>query len=268
MNNVTLILPGSFLKVSMLMTWHRGTVTWTAPLSFLWNRNCSLRKQVSICEVYHQFRRTAGENWGQWEIGLRRNRFWSWREYWQASYWDASSRHKRRGRRRYDPFKKCLGSAVEDVGGQRILVTLWNYYNDNLVFDFTNTASLAKRVEPTKGNVISTASKMYDPLGMIHSVAILIPQIVMVIKSTSLAQINVHPTSTNKVLSLLNRLNKSKAAGLDKISARLIRECADLICIPIRDIFNQSVSQGIFPDDWKCAKVTPLFKKRRSGRLK
>ena len=39
-----------------------------------------------------------------------------------------------------------LGSAVEDVSGQRILGTLWNYYNDNLVFDFTNTASLAKRV--------------------------------------------------------------------------------------------------------------------------
>ena len=60
-----------------------------------------------------------------------------------------------------------------------------------------------------------------------------------------------HPTSTNKVLSLLNRLNKSKATGLDKISARLIRESADLICIPIRDIFNQSIniSQGIFPDD-------------------
>ena len=58
----------------------------------------------------------------------------------------------------------------------------------------------------------------------------------------------------------MNRLNKSKAAGLDKISARLIRECADLICIPIRDISNQSVSQDIFPDDWKCAKVTPLFK--------
>ena len=58
----------------------------------------------------------------------------------------------------------------------------------------------------------------------------------------------------------MSRLNKSKAAGLDKISARLIRECADLICIPIRDIFNQSVSQGMFLDDWKCAKVTPLFK--------
>jgi len=37
--------------------------------------------------------------------------------------------------------------------------------------------------------------------------------------------------------SLLNKLNKSKATGLDTISARLILEGADLICIPICDIF-------------------------------
>ena len=37
--------------------------------------------------------------------------------------------------------------------------------------------------------------------------------------------------------SLLNKLNKSKATGLDTISARLIWECADLICIPLCDIF-------------------------------
>ena len=46
--------------------------------------------------------------------------------------------------------RSVLGSAVENVSGQSILGTLWNYHNDNLVFDFTNTASLAKRVEPTK----------------------------------------------------------------------------------------------------------------------
>ena len=44
------------------------------------------------------------------------------------------------------------------------------------------------------------------------------------------------------------------------ISARLVRECVDLICIPICNIFNQLISQGIFPDDWKCTRVTPLFK--------
>ena len=65
--------------------------------------------------------------------------------------------------------------------------------------------------------------------------------------------------TTVKVLSLLNKLNKSKATGLDMISARLIRERADLICIPICNILNQSIGQGILPDDWKCARVAPLF---------
>lgn len=73
-------------------------------------------------------------------------------------------------------------------------------------------------------------------------------------------QFQFRPTTTSKVLSLLNKLNKTKATGLDRISARLIRECADLICIPICDIFNQSINQGVFPDDWKSARVTPLFK--------
>ena len=68
------------------------------------------------------------------------------------------------------------------------------------------------------------------------------------------------PTNPNKVFSLLNKLDKSKATGLDTISARFVRECADLICVPICDIFNQSISQGKFPDDWKYARVTPLFK--------
>ena len=68
--------------------------------------------------------------------------------------------------------RSVLGSAVEDVSGQGILGTLWNYHNDNLVFDITNTTSLAKRVEPTKRNVISTASKMYDPLGLISPITV------------------------------------------------------------------------------------------------
>ena len=66
--------------------------------------------------------------------------------------------------------RSFLGSAVEDV--KEVLGTLWNYHNDNLVFDFINTASLANRVEPTKRNVISKASKMYDLLGMISPITV------------------------------------------------------------------------------------------------
>ena len=71
---------------------------------------------------------------------------------------------------------------------------------------------------------------------------------------------HLHPTDASKVFSLMNKLNKSKATGLDGISVRLIRECADLICVRICHIFNQSISQGKLPEDWKSARVTPLFK--------
>ena len=62
------------------------------------------------------------------------------------------------------------------------------------------------------------------------------------------------------MFSLINKLNKSKATGLDRISARLIRGCADLICEPICDIFNKSISQGKLPENLKTVRVTPLFK--------
>ena len=39
-----------------------------------------------------------------------------------------------------------------------------------------------------------------------------------------------------------------------------VRECADLISIPLCNVFNNSLSSGLFPDDWKCTRVTPLFK--------
>ena len=44
------------------------------------------------------------------------------------------------------------------------------------------------------------------------------------------------------------------------ISSRLLRECADLIADPMCSVFNESIRSGIFPQEWKCAKVIPLFK--------
>ena len=68
------------------------------------------------------------------------------------------------------------------------------------------------------------------------------------------------PTDRSTVLSLLSKLCKSKATGLDKISARLLRESADLLAESLCTIINRSIETGIFPDEWKCAKVLPLFK--------
>lgn len=67
-------------------------------------------------------------------------------------------------------------------------------------------------------------------------------------------------TNYSKVFSLLSKLCKSKATGLDFISARLLRESADLIAGSLCSIFNFSTTSGIFPQEWKWAKVIPLFK--------
>ena len=57
-----------------------------------------------------------------------------------------------------------------------------------------------------------------------------------------------------------SKLCESKATGLDKISAKLLRECADLIASSVCCIFNRSITTGIFPEEWRCSKVIPLFK--------
>ena len=72
-------------------------------------------------------------------------------------------------------------------------------------------------------------------------------------------------TNSSQLFSLLNKRSKLKASGLDKICARLICECGNLSCISICKIFNCSLTTGIFRDDWKCAKGTPLFKQGSSS---
>ena len=65
-------------------------------------------------------------------------------------------------------------------------------------------------------------------------------------------------TTPTHVLALLSKLCKSKTPGLklDNISAKLLRECPDLLAESLTHIFNQSLMTGIFPDEWKSARVT------------
>ena len=65
-------------------------------------------------------------------------------------------------------------------------------------------------------------------------------------------------TNNEQVFSVSNNL--CKFIGNDRDLVRLVRECADLISNSITDIFNVSLTLGIFAKDWKCAKVTPIFK--------
>ena len=52
-----------------------------------------------------------------------------------------------------------------------------------------------------------------------------------------------------------------KATGLDKIPSKLLKTAAGIIAPSLTAIFSKSILAGIYPSEWKTAKVTPVFKK-------
>ena len=62
------------------------------------------------------------------------------------------------------------------------------------------------------------------------------------------------------VLEKLQRLDGSKATGLDSIPSRFLRDAAEIITPCITHIVNRS-EQGHFPNDLKIARVILLYKK-------
>ena len=68
-------------------------------------------------------------------------------------------------------------------------------------------------------------------------------------------------TSPHEVFKILTHLNINKASGPDLISNRILKECATSLSEPLADLFNKSFNQGTFPNRWKHANVTPIFKK-------
>ena len=53
----------------------------------------------------------------------------------------------------------------------------------------------------------------------------------------------------------------TKAAGLDQISGKFLKDGAQILAKPISELFNLSMALGNFPDACKIIKVKPLFKK-------
>ena len=54
----------------------------------------------------------------------------------------------------------------------------------------------------------------------------------------------------------------SKSCPLDPWPTSLVKECLDILITPITRLMNLSLSEGIFPQDFKTAIVTPLIKKQ------
>ena len=69
------------------------------------------------------------------------------------------------------------------------------------------------------------------------------------------SQIEIH-----NVYSILNNLKANKSTGLDKIPAKILKLSAEIIAPSLTYIFNLSLASGIYLNEWKRARVTPIYK--------
>ena len=65
----------------------------------------------------------------------------------------------------------------------------------------------------------------------------------------------------NEILKILNSLDKKKATGPDGISNTLLKETATSIAKPLTNLANKSFETGKFPNCWKKANISPIYKK-------
>ena len=52
----------------------------------------------------------------------------------------------------------------------------------------------------------------------------------------------------------------SKSIGPDRIPATLLKDSCFSIALFLTQIFNASLASSVFPQDWKIARVSPIYK--------
>ena len=74
-------------------------------------------------------------------------------------------------------------------------------------------------------------------------------------------KLNTQTVQPNTISNLLKACNINKAAGIDDVSGRFLKDGVDVLAIPITQTCNLSIKLSHFPRDCKLGKLKPLYKK-------
>ena len=74
------------------------------------------------------------------------------------------------------------------------------------------------------------------------------------------ARFAISPIQPQELIKAMNKFKTSHGSGLDGISSFLLKAGMPILAQPLSQLFNLSLSLGLFPDSWKIARVAPIFK--------
>ena len=72
---------------------------------------------------------------------------------------------------------------------------------------------------------------------------------------------HIKSTSKEKNFKIMENIEISKAACIDKLPGRFLKDGTEILSKPINEICNLSISHGIFTYACKVGKLKPIFKK-------
>lgn len=73
--------------------------------------------------------------------------------------------------------------------------------------------------------------------------------------------------SQDGILKLVNNLKENKATGPDGLSCRVLKECSEILSCFLYVLFENSLSSGCLPSEWKRAHVVPPHKSGPKNRV-
>ena len=68
------------------------------------------------------------------------------------------------------------------------------------------------------------------------------------------------PTTPEEILTLINGLDSKKSCGQDDIPVRTLKLSKYLLAPLLSNVINESICDGVFPNNLKITKVVPIFK--------
>ena len=71
----------------------------------------------------------------------------------------------------------------------------------------------------------------------------------------------IEPTNNEEALSVIKQFKNGKATGPNSLNTILMKKYAKEISKPLALLFNMSFSNGIFPESFILANITPIHKK-------
>ena len=80
------------------------------------------------------------------------------------------------------------------------------------------------------------------------------------LRNTPSIPFNFKQVGKESIIKIVNSMENKLTEGVDGMSNKLIKSLISSIADPLTTVINKSITEGIFPDEMKLAKIIPLFK--------